>query len=71
MDADIASHWNQDCENKRGGQKIYSTLAIESCLVLRKVYRLPLRQTKGFIKSIFGLVWVLVPVPCYHTLQAK
>ena len=65
MDAGIASHWNQECENKRGGQKVYSALAIESCLILRKVYHLPLRQTEGFVKSIFGLLNVLVPVPCY------
>ncbi len=68
IDAGIASHWNQESENKRGGQKIYSALAIESCLVLRKVYHLPLRQTEGFIKSIFGLMKILVPVPCYTTL---
>jgi Transposase DDE domain len=68
IDADIASHWNQESENKRGGQKIYSALAIETCLVLRKVYRLPLRQTEGFVKSIFGLLKVEVPVPCYTTL---
>ena len=68
IDAAIASHWNQEPEHKRGGQKVYSALAIETCLVLRKVYRLPLRQTEGFIKSIFGLLKVLVPVPCYTTL---
>jgi Transposase DDE domain len=68
IDADIAAHWNQESENKIGGQKVYSALAIESCLVLRKVYHLPLRQTEGFVKSIFGLLNVLVPVPCYTTL---
>lgn len=68
IDANIASHWNQESENKRGGQKIYSALAIETCLVLRKVYRLPLRQTEGFVKSIFGLLNVRVAVPCYTTL---
>lgn len=68
IDADIASHWNQESENKRGGQKVYSALAIETCLVLRKVYHLPLRQTEGFVKSIFGLLNVSLPVPCYTTL---
>jgi hypothetical protein len=68
IDGDIAAHWNQVCENKRGGQKIYSARAIETCLVLRKVYRLPLRQTEGFIKSIFGQFKIQVPVPCYTTL---
>lgn len=66
--ADIASNWEQACEHKRGGQKVYSALAIESCLVLRKVYHLPLRQTEGFVKSIFGLLNIQVPVPCYTTL---
>ena len=68
IDTDIASDWKQVAENKRGGQKVYSALAIETCLVLRKVYRLPLRQTEGFVKSIFGLLGVLVPIPCYTTL---
>ncbi|WP_415160412.1 transposase [Parafilimonas sp.] len=47
VDANIASYWRQAPENKRGGQKKYRTLAIESCLVVRKVYHLPLRQTEG------------------------
>jgi hypothetical protein len=68
IDANIACNWNQESENKRGGQKIYSALAIETCLVLGKVYRLPLRQTEGFVKSIFGLLNVRVAVPCYTTL---
>ena len=68
IDADIASDWRQASENKRGGQKIYSALAIETCLVLRKVYHLPLRQTEGFVKSILELLNVQVPVPCYTTL---
>jgi hypothetical protein len=65
---DIASNWKQPPENKRGGQKVYSGLAIEACLVLGKVYGLPLRQTEGFIKSIFGLMGLLMPVPDYTTL---
>lgn len=68
MDAGMAAHWHQGGENKRGGQTIYSALAIETCLVVRKVYRLPLRQTEGFVRSMFALLKVAVPVPCYTTL---
>ena len=68
IDAELASSWNQLSENKRGGQKVYSALAIETCLVLRKVYHLPLRQTEGFVKSVFGLLNAALPVPCYTTL---
>lgn len=68
IDADIASDWRQVSEKKRGGQKLYSALAIETCLVLRKVYHLPLRQTEGFVKSIFKLLSITIPVPNYTTL---
>jgi hypothetical protein len=68
VESEIASNWRQESENKRGGQKIYSALAIETCLILRKVYHLPLRQTEGFIKSIFHLMGIVLPVPNYTTL---
>jgi len=68
VDTEVASNWNQQSENKRGGQKIYSGWAIETCLLLRKLYHLPLRQTEGFVKSIFGLLHIQLPVPCYTTL---
>ena len=56
VDTEVAFNWHQLSENKRGGQKVYSALAIETCLVLGKVYHLPLRQTEGFVKSIFILL---------------
>jgi hypothetical protein len=68
VEGDMADHWVQGRENKRGGQKVYSAMAIETCLVLRKVYGLPLRQTEGFAKSLFGQLKIQVPVPCYTTL---
>jgi len=37
---------------KRGGQPIYSDIAIEISLTLRQVFHLPLRQAEGFLKSI-------------------
>jgi hypothetical protein len=37
---------------KRGGQPIYSDIAIETLLTLRLVFHLPLRQAEGFLKSI-------------------
>jgi IS5 family transposase len=70
VEAGLASQWKgeQGGRAKRGGQRQYSNLAIEACLVLRKVYHLPLRQTEGFIKSIFAMGGILIPVPDYTTL---
>ena len=62
--------WNhvQEGKIKRGGQFQYSNQAIEICLALRKVYNLPLRQTEGFVRSIFSMSNILIPVPDYTTL---
>jgi hypothetical protein len=68
VDAEIASDWQDVSEKKRGGQKLYSDVAIETCLVLRKVYHLALRQTEGFAISIFKLLGIALPVPNYTTL---
>lgn len=55
-----------------GGQYTYSDLAIETCLKLRLIYKLALRQTQGFVTSIFGLPGLTkVPVPHYSTLPRR
>ena len=38
----------------RGGQRQYSDVAIETALTLRLLFHLPLRQTEGFLHSLFG-----------------
>src|SRR3954465_9472448 len=40
----------------RGGQPIYSDLAITTALTLRAVFRLALRQTEGLISSLLQLL---------------
>ncbi len=44
----IAS-WRHRGRRKRGGQRRYSDLAIETALTLRLLFHLPLRQTEGFV----------------------
>lgn len=68
--ADIIKAWRHrhTGNRRRGGQLQYSQLEIELCLTLRKVYNLPLRQTEGFISSIFSQSGMVVSVPDYSTL---
>ena len=43
-------HWHpKRLNNHKGRPQLYSDYAIECCLLLRQVYRLPLRQTEGFV----------------------
>ena len=53
---DARKHWAAPRRRSRGGQPRYSDLAITMCLTLGMVYRLPLRQTQGLIRSISKLM---------------
>ena len=41
--------WTPEKTGKRGGQAIYSDIAIETAFTFRLVFHLPLRQTEGFV----------------------
>ena len=55
----------------RGGQQIYSDLSIEIILSLRLLFHLPLRQTEGFVASLFQLMKVDLPIPDHTTLSRR
>ena len=67
---DVVKLWKHDHKGpkSRGGQRQYSSVAVEMCLTLGKVYHLPLRQTEGFVASIFSRSGIAVVVPDYSTL---
>ena len=54
-----------------GRPKLYSDLAIETALTLRLLFKLPLRQTEGFLKSIFRMMNVGLNVPDHTTLSRR
>ena len=53
---DAIATWEAVGVGNRGGQRPYSDLAIETALTLRLIFHLPLRQTEGFLTSIFGML---------------
>lgn len=66
---EIADWWlSAEASGKPGASRAYSDRAIEACLSLRVLFRLPLRQVEGFVRSLFALVGVSLPVPDYTTL---
>ena len=44
---------------------------IATCLTLRTIYKLPLRQTQGLMRSIARLMGVEIPVPDFSTLSRR
>jgi hypothetical protein len=63
--------WRYTGAAQQGGQTVDSDLAVETCLSLRLVYSLALRQTQGFVTSLFELLEVELPVPDYSTLSRR
>lgn len=53
---------------KRGRPATYSDEAILMLLVLREVYRLPLRALQGMAASIFQMMSLSLPVPSYSQI---
>jgi len=63
--------WTPPMTGKRGAQPLYSDVAIETALALRLLFRLPLRQTEGFLSSILTLMDVTLPCPDHTTLSRR
>ncbi len=55
--------WKPVPSGGRGGQRKFSDHAIETALVLQLVFKLPLRQTEGFLRSVLSLMGVDLEAP--------
>lgn len=67
----IKSWLNTRTLNKRGRPVLYSDLAIEFCLTIKALFKLPLRATQGFVQSIFKMMDLSLPVPDYTSLSKR
>jgi hypothetical protein len=63
--------WKPEKTGSRGRPKDYSELAIETCLFLRQVFSLPLRQTEGFTKSLVRLMALKLDITDFSTLSKR
>ena len=68
---DAIATWEAVGVGTRGGQRQYSDLAIETALTLRLIFHLPLRQTEGFLTSIFRMLDLDLSAPDYTTLSRR
>ena len=56
--------WQAEPRTTRGGQPLYSAIAIATALTLRAVFRLALRQTEGLIGSVIHLLGLDLRTGC-------
>jgi hypothetical protein len=53
LSEDAREAWCHTGQRKPGGRRVYSNAAIETFWTIRMIYGLALRQTEGFIRSLF------------------
>lgn len=68
---DVEQIWLYSGEKQRGSQFDYSDKAIEIMLTIKEVFRLTNRQTEGFVRSVFAMLTIGLPVPDHSTLSRR
>ena len=66
----IAS-WKPAPTGRQGAQRKFSDHAIETALTLRLIFKLPLRQAEGFLRSILSLMSIDLEAPDHTTLSRR
>jgi hypothetical protein len=69
-EASIAEKWTPPRPLGRGKPGLYSDVAIQTCLTLKCLFRLPYRATEGLLKSLMRLCALDLPVPD-HTHMSR
>ena len=71
LSAEAIAAWTPPKNGLRGGQRRYSDLSILTALTLRLVFRLPLRQTEGFLDSLLSWMDLDLNAPDHTTLSRR
>ncbi len=68
---DVQEKWKYSGSRQRGAQFEYSDMAIETMLTLKELFHLTNRGIEGFVRSLFEMMRINLPVPDHTTLSAR
>lgn len=71
ISADFEKSWMHTGEKQRGSQFDYSDQAILVMLTVKEVFHLTNRGVEGFVRSIFRMMMLNLPVPDHTTLSKR
>ena len=63
--------WDAAPTGRRGRQQTYSDAAIQTCLSMKVLFGMALRQTTGFVESLLKLIGLDWAVPDFSTLSRR
>ena len=67
----VIKSWKPRSSKRRGRQELFLDRTIETILSLRIIFHLPLRETEGFVTSIFQLMKLKLKVPDHTTFSRR
>lgn len=68
---DTDTTWDAAPTGRRGRQQTYSDAAIQTCLSMKVLFGMALRQTTGFVESLLTLIGLDWAVPDFSTLSRR
>lgn len=71
MSEEFEKIWLYTGKKQRGSQFDYSDKAIEIMLTLKEIFHLPNRSVEGFVRSLFQMMKIDLPVPDHTTLSKR
>jgi hypothetical protein len=71
LSEDFEKIWLYAGKRQRGSQFEYSDKAIEIMLTLKEIFHLTNRSVEGFVRSLFQMLKVDLPVPDHSTLSKR
>jgi hypothetical protein len=63
--------WEAVPSGRHGRQQTYSNAAIQTCLSMKVLFGMALRQTTGFVESLLHLIGLNWAVPDFSTLSRR
>jgi hypothetical protein len=64
---DPEMNWDAEPSGKRGRSRTFSDAAIQTCLPMKVLFGMALRQKTGFVESLLRLTGLDWPVPDFST----
>ena len=71
MSDDFEKSWLYAGEKQRGSQFDYTDQAILMMLTVKEVFHLTNRGVEGFVRSLFRMMKINLPVPDHSTLSKR